>query len=75
MLYFYPGDSLVPGFNAHSFDIVQLTTIASQTSYYGRNVQWWIFILFFIGFSSRCRRSRSTPGCPTPTSRRRRRSA
>ena len=26
------------------------TSIASQTSYYGRNVQWYIFILFFIGF-------------------------
>ncbi len=29
---------------------VQLATIASETSYYPRSVQWWVFILFFIGF-------------------------
>ena len=30
ILYFYQGDSPVPGFNAHSFDIVELTSIASR---------------------------------------------
>ncbi len=47
----------------------------ATTGYYGRDIQFWVFLLFFIGFSSSCRRSRSTPGCPTRTSRRRRRSA
>ena len=50
ILYFWPGDAAVPGFTGHSFDLVQLTTIASETSYYSRNIQWWVFILFFIGF-------------------------
>ena len=50
ILYFSPGAAVAGGFRAHSFDLVQLTTIASETSYYSRNVQWWVFILFFIGF-------------------------
>jgi NADH-quinone oxidoreductase subunit M len=50
ILYFSPGAAVAGGFKAHSFDLVQLTTIASETSYYSRNVQWWVFILFFIGF-------------------------
>ena len=29
---------------------MQLSTIASETSYYPRSIQWWVFILFFIGF-------------------------
>ncbi|WP_165232245.1 complex I subunit 4 family protein [Aquisphaera insulae] len=37
-------------FHGHSFDIVELTTIASATSYYGRGIQAWIFILFLVGF-------------------------
>ena len=49
-LYFYGGDAQVKGFTAHSFDIVKLTQIASETGYYGRKVQQLIFILFFIGF-------------------------
>ncbi len=50
ILYFYPGNTAVAGFSAHSFDVVKLTEIASQTSYYGINIQWYVFILFFIGF-------------------------
>jgi NADH-quinone oxidoreductase subunit M len=51
ILYFWaPGDASVPGFSAHSFDIVKLTTIASSTAYYGHNVQSYVFLLFFIGF-------------------------
>jgi NADH-quinone oxidoreductase subunit M len=50
ILYFWPGDAAVGSFRGHSFDLVQLTSIASETSYYGRAVQWWIFVLFFIGF-------------------------
>ena len=51
MLYFYPGDSPVPGFNGHSFDIVQLTLDRQPDELLRpRNVQWYIFILFFIGF-------------------------
>jgi NADH-quinone oxidoreductase subunit M len=49
ILYFWQSYS-VPGFTGHSFDIVQLTTIASETSYYPRSIQWWVFILFFTGF-------------------------
>ena len=40
----------MPGFTAHSFDAVQLATIASETSYYPRSIQGWVFLLFFIGF-------------------------
>ncbi len=50
ILYFWQSGVIVPGFTGHSFDIVQLTTIASETSYYPRSIQWWVFILFFIGF-------------------------
>jgi NADH-quinone oxidoreductase subunit M len=50
ILYFWPGDATVPGFKGHSFDIVELTRIASTTGYYGRSIQDWIFALFFIGF-------------------------
>ena len=37
-------------FTAHSFDIVELTAIASKTGYYGRSIQSWVFVLFLIGF-------------------------
>jgi NADH-quinone oxidoreductase subunit M len=50
ILYFWQSGVTVPGFTGHSFDIVQLTTIASETSYYPRSIQWWVFILFFTGF-------------------------
>jgi len=50
ILYFWQGSATVDGFTGHSFDLVQLTSIASETSYYPRSVQWWVFILFFIGF-------------------------
>ena len=50
ILYFWQSSVTVPGFTGHSFDIVQLTTIASETSYYPRSIQWWVFILFFTGF-------------------------
>ena len=50
ILYFYAGDATCPGSTGHSFDIVLLAKIASETSYYGRNIQCWVFLLFFIGF-------------------------
>jgi len=60
ILFFWPGDSTaqslynatgqVQPFTGHSFDIVELTGIATKTSYYGRAIQSWVFILFFIGF-------------------------
>jgi NADH-quinone oxidoreductase subunit M len=37
-------------FHGHSFDIVLLTKIATETSYYGLDIQRWIFVLFLIGF-------------------------
>ncbi|APW60986.1 complex I subunit 4 family protein [Paludisphaera borealis] len=60
ILYFWPGDagaiSLVnatgqaQAFHGHSFDIVELTAIATASSYYGRYIQGWIFVLFLVGF-------------------------
>jgi NADH-quinone oxidoreductase subunit M len=50
ILYFWQSSVSVPGFTGHSFDIVQLSAVASETSYYPRSIQWWVFILFFIGF-------------------------
>jgi NADH-quinone oxidoreductase subunit M len=50
ILFFAQSSVQVPGFTGHSFDLVQLTTIASETSYYSRSTQWWVFILFFTGF-------------------------
>jgi NADH-quinone oxidoreductase subunit M len=50
ILYFWQSRVAVPGFTGHSFDAVQLAAIASNSSYYPRSVQGWVFILFFIGF-------------------------
>jgi NADH-quinone oxidoreductase subunit M len=50
ILYFWHSAVDASGFKAHSFDLALLTQVASETSYYGRDVQRWIFILFFIGF-------------------------
>jgi NADH-quinone oxidoreductase subunit M len=60
ILYFWPGNTAAVStinstgqtvaFTGHSFDIVELTAIATRTGYYGREIQSWIFILFFIGF-------------------------
>jgi NADH-quinone oxidoreductase subunit M len=60
ILYFWPGDASVYSyynttgqvqpFNGHSFDIVELTAIATKSSFYGRHIQSWIFLLFFTGF-------------------------
>ena len=60
ILYFWPGNATSQSFfNAsgqayqfagHSFDIVELTSIATRTGFYGRDIQWWVFILFLIGF-------------------------
>ena len=60
-LYFWPGDAAVPpgaagtsrafaNFQAHTFDIVALTRIATETGYYGKWIQQVIFVLFLIGF-------------------------
>ncbi len=37
VLYFWTGDAVVPGFAAHSFDIVKLTWVATETGYYRRD--------------------------------------
>jgi NADH-quinone oxidoreductase subunit M len=50
ILYFHPGSVGVPNFRGHSFDIVELTRIATTTGYYSQAVQQWVFVLFFIGF-------------------------
>ncbi|MDG3006795.1 complex I subunit 4 family protein [Paludisphaera mucosa] len=51
ILYFWrPGDAPAGSFQAGTFDIVALTTIASTTGYYGRWIQDWIFVLFLVGF-------------------------
>jgi NADH-quinone oxidoreductase subunit M len=60
ILYFWSGDaattSLVnatgqaQAFHGRSFDIVELTAIASSSSYYSRYIQGWVFVLFLVGF-------------------------
>jgi NADH-quinone oxidoreductase subunit M len=50
ILYFWPGDASVAGYTAHTFDVVKLTEIATQTGYYGRSIQGLIFLLFLTGF-------------------------
>jgi NADH-quinone oxidoreductase subunit M len=52
ILYFWPGEPgvVVAGFHAHTFDIVKLTQVATETGYYGRTIQGWIFVLFLTGF-------------------------
>ena len=51
VLFFWPGDVAVKGFNAHTFDLVRLTQIATETGYFGRPVQGAIFLLLLVGFS------------------------
>ena len=76
ILYFWQSDVAVPGFTGHSFDIVLLTRIASETSYYGRDrSSGGCSCCSSSASSSSCRRSRSTRGFPMRTSRRPRRSA
>ena len=50
ILYFHAGQRGGARLPAHSFDIVELTRIATTTGYYGRSIQQWVFVLFFIGF-------------------------
>ena len=50
ILYFWQSHVGCAGFAGHSFDAVLLARIASETSYYPRSVQGWVFMLFFIGF-------------------------
>lgn len=49
ILYFHEGVS-PRGFGGHSFDIVALTAVLTETSYYSRGLQGWVFLLFFTGF-------------------------
>ena len=76
ILYFWAGDATVPGFNGHIVrhrpadgdrDRRPATTAAMSSS--GSSC------CSSSASASSCRRSRSTPGSPTPTSRPRRRSA
>ena len=61
ILFFWPGDTTsalslynatgqVQPFTGQSFDIVELTGVATKTGYYGRSIQSWVFVLFLIGF-------------------------
>ncbi len=61
ILFFWPGDvtgaqslynatGQAQAFTGHSFDIVELTAVASKTGFYGRAIQSWVFVLFLIGF-------------------------
>lgn len=54
-LYFWAGDGGPAelggkAFRAHTFDMVLLARAASETRYYGRGIQQWVFGLFFLGF-------------------------
>src|SRR5580704_13616665 len=42
ILYFYPSSTAVPNFRGHSFDIVELTRIATTTGYYSQSIQQWV---------------------------------
>ncbi len=76
ILYFYQSNIRITGFTGHSFDIVQLTRIASAKPAitHGRS-SGGCSSCSSPGSSSNCRRFLSTRGCPTPTSRLPRRSA
>ena len=50
ILFFWTGDTAVKGFNAHTFDLVRLTQITTETGYYGRSIQGTVFLLFLVGF-------------------------
>jgi NADH-quinone oxidoreductase subunit M len=50
ILYFHTGDAPAGGFRGHSFDIIELTQVASTTHFYGLKTQQWVFVLFLIGF-------------------------
>lgn len=58
ILYFWSGSSmpsqplagLAQPFTAHSFDAVLLSRVASETGFYGPQIQQWIFVLFLTGF-------------------------
>ncbi len=50
ILYFWQSSVSVQGFTGKSFDAVAIAAIASNTSFYPRSVQGWVFLLFFIGF-------------------------
>jgi NADH-quinone oxidoreductase subunit M len=50
ILYFWQSRSAVPGFTGHSFDAVQIAKFASESGYYPRWLQGWVFLLFFTGF-------------------------
>ena len=49
VLYFWRGAS-ADGFSAHTFDLVRVARAASETGYYPRHVQGWVFLLFLVGF-------------------------
>ena len=53
-LYFWPGDAATihrgEAFSAHTFDMVTLAQVASESGYYGGWVQRLVFVMFFIGF-------------------------
>ena len=53
ILYFWPGDVGRSGGGVQRrtrSTSSQLTQVATETGYYGRTIQQWIFLLFFIGF-------------------------
>jgi NADH-quinone oxidoreductase subunit M len=50
ILYFWQSPGTPGGFTAHTFDLVRITRAASETSYYPRWLQSWVFVLFLVGF-------------------------
>lgn len=52
ILYFWTPTAGTPltAFKAHTFDLVVLTQVLTETGYYGRGVQGVVFILFLVGF-------------------------
>ena len=75
ILYFWQSRSAVPGFTGHSFDAVQLARSPATRATTRARSRGGSSCCSSSGSSSSFRRSRSTRGFPTRTSRRRRRSA
>jgi len=62
----------------HTFNILALAKIGQhsnlfdKTIAYGKSLQWWAFLLLFIGFAVKVPAVRCIPGCQMHTSKRRR---
>jgi len=47
----YGGDVISPDRPLHSFNILALQAMGQHTGVFSRSLQWWCFVLLFIGFA------------------------